>query len=339
MNSTSERHSPSFEKGEYITQIYWFGNSVPTMNYIFLVTLFFYFLAKGGYLIYDKKSIIEHFSVGKCSEIKIVCLTSGIIHIIVNIVAIATYPVINEQACLFIIGYGNYLVQLCDNCIFYFGYNAIYKNKLTKKFTCLCIIYTIVLLSLSWLPLYTILPYVQINRTAYVEVYVNNGSNLYMYANILYNLFFKIEFLRIVYYYHRNENNISPITYKIAGKCLIHCFTSIFAVVLLNSYHIKSVESSIVYIFILSTSMNVLFNFSITQKIENVLSTRSVSDHSHVAKVTNSLRLVMVSPSESELQHSAKFASSVKLIAFERLSRFAPLGENINVDNTIDQIA
>ena len=266
-----------------IIQSYWYGENIPIINYIFLILSCFYYSVKVLYLFYTKKSIINYVTCGQrvdgdlrspikfgtCNEIKFVCITAGIINIIANVLSIVVYPTNNEQAFLFIIIYGNYIVQLCDNSIFYFGYRAMHKNTITNRFTYLCASYTIIFMSLSWLPLYLILPYVESDSSSvFIQIYVNNATNIYTYSNIAYNLFFTVEFAKILYYYHYNEKNISLTTYIISVKCTIHCFTSNFAILLLDYYNVNSVEISVIYIFILTISMNILFNFSILQKID-----------------------------------------------------------------------
>jgi hypothetical protein len=290
MNETSipDIQTTYLVEQNYIIQLYWFGENIPTINYIFLIFSCFYYSMKVLYLFYTKKSIMKYVTCGQwvdgdirspnkfgmCSEIKIVCITAGIINIIANILSMAVYPNYNEQVFLFIIVYGNYIVQLCDNSIFYFGYRALHKNTITNRFTYLCLSYTIIFMSLSWLPIYLILPYIESDSSSvFIQIYENNATNIYTYSNIAYNLFFTVEFTKIIYYYQHNEKNISLTTYIIAVKCIIHCFTSNFAILLLDYYDVNSVEISVIYIFILAISMNTLFNFSIIQKMDIVYRT------------------------------------------------------------------
>ena len=312
MNNTYLSESPL-----QVEPSYWFGDGVPFINYIFLSLIFIFYFAKVN------KSIIEQFPCETYSEVQIVCMTSGIINIIANILSLITYPTINDQSCLFIVGYGNYVVQICDNSIFYFGYKALHNNIITNKFSIFCVMYTIVFMSLSWLPIYVILPYVNVDATSEViQLYVNNGTNIYTYSNILYNAFLTIEFLKIVYYFHHHENNnISQITYTVAVKCIIHCFTSNFAILLLNYYNVNSVATSIIYITILSTSMNILFNFGIVKKVDRVY--RTVMSVVYSVKSTNAPNLL----------HSAH--SSANLLLHSGKSAVNDDDIDINIDKTV----
>ena len=290
-------------------ELYWFGDGVPLINYFFLLLIFFYYFTKIFYLVHHKKSITKHIRIGTCSEIKIVCIISVVINIIANIVSILIYPVIDEQACLFIIVYGNYIVQICDNSIFYFGYKALHKNTITRKFTLLFVVYTIIFMSLSWLPIYIIIPYIDIDETnVFIQIYVNNGTNIYTYSNILFNLFFTIEFTKIVYYFRNNKKHISQTTYIIAVKCITHCFTSNFGILLLNYYNVNSIETSVIYIFILSTSMNIIFNFSVVQKLESLyMTTMSIKQSIqsiNIIESIQSLQSINVIESTKSLQSS-----------------------------------
>ena len=261
-------HNPSIQIHNSITPNYSFGQGSPIINYFFLLCIIFFPIVKLLYYIYTKQPIIEIFKYVKFTEINFICNTTIIINTIGNIIAISTYPIINEQACVFIIGYGNCIVQLCDNGIFYFGYKALYKKNITRKFTYFCLFYIFVFMVLSWLPIYIIVPYINNDESnSFVQIYVHNGVTITTYSNILYNLWFSLEFIKIIYYYHKNDKTISPLTYTISVKCIIHCITSNFGLLLFNYYEVDSIDASLIYIFILTISMNVLFNFNISQKI------------------------------------------------------------------------
>jgi hypothetical protein len=119
-------------------------------------------------------------------------------------------------------------------------------------------------------------PYVNIDESnLFVQKYVDNGVTITTYANILYNLWFSIEFGKIIYYYHKNDKKISKLTYTISVKCIIHCFTSNLGLLIFNYYDIDTIDASLIYIFILTLSMNVLFNFNITRKM-NGLFTKAI---------------------------------------------------------------
>jgi len=201
------------------------------------------------------------------SIVKSICVISTIISIIAYSLTISRYDSMNEQIYLFTIVYGNYIVQVCDNSIFILGYRALHKKTITNRFIVAYVIYIVIFMSLSWLPIYIILPYVSVDETnSFIQIYMQNGTNIYSYANILYNLYFTVEFIKIIYFYHRNLYNTSQSTYIIAVKCLIHCITSNTGILILNYYNVNSNETSCTYIFILTMSMNILFNISIEKK-------------------------------------------------------------------------
>ena len=269
--STTHNIPPQIEIHNSIIQEYSFGDRTPMINYFFLLCILFFPIVKVIYLINTKQSIIENFQCVKFTEINFICTTTLIINTIGNIIAISIYPNINEQACLFIIGYGNYIVQLCDNSIFYFAYKSLHKKTITSKFTYLCLLYIFVFMTLSWLPIYVIVPYVNNTKSnLFVKIYVDNGLTITTYANILYNLYFSLEFIKIIYFYHKNNKNISQITYTVSVKCIIHCFSSNIGLLIFNYYEVNSIDGSLIYIFILTLSMNILFNFNITQKMNGL---------------------------------------------------------------------
>ena len=133
----------------------------------------------------------------------------------------------NAVICeLMVTGLLNWFTQLADNTVFYLGYAAATHNVAKWKLW-VVIAYGVVVMSISWMPTYTINPvFVDTNSTAYFNAYYTPGQLIYTWGNVLYNLYFTGEFAIILYkVYYLKIKQYSQAAQIVSIKCILHFFT------------------------------------------------------------------------------------------------------------------
>ena len=88
-------------------------------------------------------------------------------------------------------------------------------------------VYIIVVMSISWMTTYTVNPLiVDTNSDAYTARFFIPGQLVYTWGNILYDLYFTIEFCQIVYRVHvLGSKQYSRAAQIISVKCIVHFFS------------------------------------------------------------------------------------------------------------------
>lgn len=133
-----------------------------------------------------------------------------------------TNAVINE---LMVTGILNWFCQVSDNAIFYLGYAAC-TQFVPKWKTYAVLAYVFVVMSILWVPTYCINPFItDTNSTDYIEIYYTPGLLIYTWGNILYNGYFTVEFILILYRVHvLKAKEYSSAAQVMSIKCIIHFF-------------------------------------------------------------------------------------------------------------------
>ena len=123
-------------------------------------------------------------------------------------------------------------VQFGDVGMFYSRFNAV-KGKELKVWQHACIItYIVVLLFLTWMPIYTVAPCcIDVNSDEFTYYYYIILS-IQTYAYFAYDAFFTFEFCQIIYKHYKNIQILSGKVIEISWKSLIHMVFSILASVL-----------------------------------------------------------------------------------------------------------
>lgn len=171
------------------------------------------------------KSGLKFKPVRRCTDIA--ALSTWISSILVLIHLQSPNKKSNAIICeLMVTGLLNWFTQLADNAVFYLGYAAATHNVSRWKLW-LVVAYTIVVMSISWMPTYTINPlFVDTNTSAYFNSYFTPGQLTYTWGNVVYNLYFTGEFAMILYKVHFGQNKqYSKAAQIVSIKCILHFFT------------------------------------------------------------------------------------------------------------------
>ena len=140
---------------------------------------------------------------------------------------------------LLISGLLNWTCQLSDHIMFYLGFAAAkrYVHSWKKN---LAIAYVAVVLSLSWVPTYTLCPFfVDTNSAVFTADYFVPGRLVLVWGKIAYNLVFSYEFVQILYRVHvKKSKQYSSTAQAISVKYIIHFFTRL-AILSQRPYLIK----------------------------------------------------------------------------------------------------
>jgi len=155
-------------------------------------------------------------------------------------------------------------IQLSDNFLFLNRYKAVMKKISEWKENAIkC--YIFIVLTMTWLPAYTIAPYfVDTNSTEFWAFY-NVMLTIQGWGSIVFNFFFTFEFVMFLKRAHatnRLPTSADSRNKRIAIKSIIHCMTSSGANFAANH---NLVEGSLVYLIVIPAGLHFLFN----SKIEN----------------------------------------------------------------------
>jgi hypothetical protein len=112
-----------------------------------------------------------------------------------------------------------------DNAMFYLGYAAatMYVPRWKKIAVA---VYTFTVMTL-WMTTYTVNPLaVDTNSTEYLDTFYTVSLLIYTWGNVIYNIYFTIEFIIILYrVYHMQSKQYSKTAIAIAQKCILHCLS------------------------------------------------------------------------------------------------------------------
>ena len=154
------------------------------------------------------------------------------------------------------------IVLLCDNYMFYKSYAAVVKVQPWKRN--LIHIYVWIILILTWLPKWTILPFFTTDENPqYVEAY-DILDRISYYGNIVYNFYFTVQFIRVLVIITHNISNSTSKRSNDRTKILIikgmgHCITSSLAALLRTSNTTQTANFPI-WIFMLLVGLQLWFN-------------------------------------------------------------------------------
>jgi len=157
-------------------------------------------------------------------------------------------------------GFSVATVQLCDNYMFFNRFKAVQEVPNWKAY--LMQSYVWIVMTLTWLPAYTLLPYFyDTNSGAFGRI---NSLFLYVqgYGGVLYNFYFTYEFTLFLYRGASGHSSRYLRHKRIAVKSIIHCFTSSIGT-LLSGYYV--VEGALILIIIIPVGLHLLFNIRIEE--------------------------------------------------------------------------
>lgn len=157
------------------------------------------------------------------------------------------------------------VIQLCDNHMFYSRLKSVSKIPLWKQR--LIHIYILTVLSLTWAPFYSIVPFFyNTNSSDLTYVYLVTLS-IQVWGTVAYNFYFTIEFSIILRAISTSKaaqttalKRTANLRAIISVKSIIHCMTSSLASLIY--LYIPGVGNPI-YVIIIILGMHLLFNISV----------------------------------------------------------------------------
>jgi len=152
------------------------------------------------------------------------------------------------------------VIQLCDNYLCVNRYRAVVRKIPTWKMITIQS-YIIIVLTSTWLPAYTIVPFFYDTNSNTFWIVYNNLLLIQGWGAVLFNFYFTLEFVVFLQRANfRSPANISSRVSRnklIAVKSIIHCITSSVAN-LIAMYFL--VEGALVYIISIPLGLHFLFN-------------------------------------------------------------------------------
>ena len=232
------------------------------------------------------------------------------------------------------------VVLLCDNYMFYKSYAVVVKVQNWKRN--LIHGYVWVILILTWLPKWTVLPFfVTQTDPNYLDAYFYLDQISY-YGNIGYNFYFTVQFIRVLMIITHNVSATSKRsnhrTIILIVRGLGHCVTSSFAA-LLRTLDTTQSAGFPIWIFILVVGLQIWFN----SKIEILLyAVARCLKPPAVAETTNDGKATPVSVGNSGLsQLSSENDANSKLIFVGSLKPSFPKPpvQGVRIFATVDKIS
>ena len=153
-------------------------------------------------------------------------------------------------------------VLLCDNYMFYKSYAVVVKVQAWKRH--LIHGYVWIILILTWLPKWTILPFfITQTHPLYIEAFLYLDQISY-YGNIGYNFYFTVQFIRVLVIITHNVSNSTSKrsqdrTIILIVKGIGHCVTSSLAA-LVRTLDKSQLAGFPIWIFILVVGLQLWFN-------------------------------------------------------------------------------
>lgn len=160
------------------------------------------------------------------------------------------------------------IVLLCDNYMFYKSYAVVVKVQNWKRHVIHG--YVWVILILTWLPKWTVLPFFTNQTNPYYLTAYFYLDRISYYGNIGYNFYFTVQFIRVLMIITHNVSNTSSKrsndrTIILITKGIGHCVTSSLAA-LVRTLDTNQTAGFPIWIFILLVGLQIWFN----SKIENL---------------------------------------------------------------------
>ena len=171
-------------------------------------------------------------------------------------------------------GFFPLVIQLCDNHMFYSRLKSVSKIPLWKQR--LIHTYIIFVLSLTWAPFYSIVPFFyNTNSSNLTYVYLVTLS-IQVWGTVAYNFYFTLEFSIILRAISASKaaqtaalQRTANLRAIISVKSIIHCMTS--SIASLIYLYIPGVGNPI-YVMIIILGMHLLFNISIEKQFPQLQS-------------------------------------------------------------------
>ena len=245
-----------------------------------------------------------------------------------------TYPdPYNSQTLLiydfFYLGLFPLVIQLCDNYMFYSRLIAISKVPNWKRYV--FHIYVIIILSTTWFPVYSIIPFFyNTNETLFISYYFITLS-VQVWGTVAYNFYFTMEFSKILHSINSGKASKTDALQRTARlrtiisiKSIIHCMSSSLASLI---YLYLPAIGNPVYVIMIISAMHILFNAKIEKYIQVAIRCcPSLPTFLHYHN-----RRVFLSPSEMTEMNGLKIYRDVSV----GLKTVALAQPQMNIDGTI----
>ena len=174
----------------------------------------------------------------------------------------------------FYIGFFPLCIQLCDNYMFYYRLLAVTKVSPWRR--TLFHLYITFVLSATWFPIYSIIPFFLDTNGDAVAYYYFITLSIQVWGTLAYNAYFTIEFSLILRSIRRGKANQTSALRRTANfrtmisiKSIIHCITSSTASML---YLFIPVIGNPIYLLMIILGMHLLFNAHIETYLIQIFS-------------------------------------------------------------------
>jgi len=118
--------------------------------------------------------------------------------------------------------------------------------------------YIWIVMTLTWLPAFTIVPYFYDTNSDFFTRLNEIFLFIQGYGGLIYNVYFTYEFAKFLKHASARHSATALRNKKIAIKSIIHCFSSSIGTVLAGYYVI---EGALLYIIVIPIGLHFLFNF------------------------------------------------------------------------------
>ena len=225
----------------------------------------------------------------------------------------------------FYVGFFPLVIQLCDNYMFYSRLMAVSKVPAWKR--CAMHIYVVLILSATWFPMYSIVPFFYDTNSASVvnNYYITLGVQVW--GTVAYNFYFTIEFAIILQNINSGKasqtdtlKKSSKLRALISVKSIIHCMSSSLASLIY--LYIPAVGNPI-YVIMIISGMHILFN----SRVEKYILLVSKCCPTFPSYLFSHSSQVCLSPSEvseiNELKGYRDVSVGLKTVAFPKANENA----------------
>ena len=166
------------------------------------------------------------------------------------------------------------IIQLCDNYMFYSRLKAVSRVRKWKQR--LIHLYIFVILSMTWFPIYSLVPFFYDTNDVDFVYYYFITLSIQVWGTVAYNFYFTLEFSMVLRSISTGKASQTPALRRISNlraiisvKSLIHCITSSLASLIY--LYIPGVGNP-VYVIMIVFVMHVLFNSKVERSVVHVSS-------------------------------------------------------------------
>jgi hypothetical protein len=164
------------------------------------------------------------------------------------------------------------VIQLCDNYMFYSRLKAVTRVRIWKQR--LIHLYIFLILSATWFPIYSIVPFFYDTNDADFVYYYFITLSIQVWGTVAFNFYFTFEFSMILRSISTGKasqtealKRISMLRAIISFKSIIHCITSSLASLI---YLYLPRVGNPVYVIMIVFTMHVLFNSKVERSVAHI---------------------------------------------------------------------